>query len=217
MKIALNKHGKVVAFEAPEKPKHDYGASRTWEEVAYTKKLETAIENGMEFKDQIVSHFICFGYESDINKIQQGKLYPIPEGYEVIINHPLDNAKPYAILVPKQEPVKPKGIISGGFTLGIPKPKQDEQKQHLIDMMKEDEKNGMYEVPKQKDLEPEFRASIEKNFDRLIDGKQPASIEEAAAKYARDYEGMQWEKDRVEIAFINGAEFMYKQFKQEKK
>lgn len=31
------------------------------------------------------------------------------------------------------------------------------------------------------------------------------SIEEDAAKYANDYDGMQWEKDRVEIAFIKGA------------
>lgn len=31
------------------------------------------------------------------------------------------------------------------------------------------------------------------------------TIEQAAAKYANDYDGMQWEKDRVEIAFIKGA------------
>jgi predicted nucleic acid-binding Zn-ribbon protein len=32
------------------------------------------------------------------------------------------------------------------------------------------------------------------------------TIEEAAAKYANDYDGMQWEKDRIEIAFIKGAQ-----------
>jgi len=30
-------------------------------------------------------------------------------------------------------------------------------------------------------------------------------IEVAAAKYANDYDGMQWEKDRIEIAFLAGA------------
>tara|TARA_R110000868_G_scaffold128010_2_gene335944 strand:- start:2429 stop:2668 length:240 start_codon:yes stop_codon:yes gene_type:complete len=30
-------------------------------------------------------------------------------------------------------------------------------------------------------------------------------LEKAATKYAKDYDGMQWEKDRVEIAFIAGA------------
>ena len=30
---------------------------------------------------------------------------------------------------------------------------------------------------------------------------------EAAKKYADDYDGMQWEKDRIEIAFIKGAEY----------
>ena len=34
---------------------------------------------------------------------------------------------------------------------------------------------------------------------------------EAAKKYADDYDGMQWEKDRVEIAFIKGAEFTNQQ------
>ena len=32
------------------------------------------------------------------------------------------------------------------------------------------------------------------------------TIEQAAAKYANDYDGMQWEKDRIEIAFIKGAQ-----------
>jgi hypothetical protein len=31
-------------------------------------------------------------------------------------------------------------------------------------------------------------------------------LEKAATKYAKDYDGMQWEKDRVELAFIKGAE-----------
>jgi len=46
---------------------------------------------------------------------------------------------------------------------------------------------------------------------------QSTSIEEAAKKYADDYDGMQWEKDRVEIAFIKGTKWMQEQFKQEMK
>jgi len=75
----------------------------------------------------------------------------------------------------------------------------------------------------------ELKKSISaKDYEEAIMNKpavklKPPSIEEAAAKYAKDYNGMQWEKDRVEIAYIKGAksdaakEYWYQQFKQEKK
>lgn len=43
------------------------------------------------------------------------------------------------------------------------------------------------------------------------------TIEEAAAKYANDYDGMQWEKDRIEIAFIKGAQSQSREIEELKK
>jgi len=56
-------------------------------------------------------------------------------------------------------------------------------------------------------MKPKIDKTISQTYSEEVFKQQPTSIEEAAAKYANDYDGMQWEKDRVEIAFIEGAKY----------
>ena len=69
----------------------------------------------------------------------------------------------YKIIIPQEEP------------------KQEQQKQHLINMMHDDDELGLYEEPKQEIL-PEF--SLSKDiFDKISDLPKQETLEEAAENY----------------------------------
>jgi hypothetical protein len=109
---------KVGCIEAPDKPiKWNYESGGN-EQGAYVdptyyehlKIYEEALEQAMKeivYFDGLQKPYIMDllrGGNTDV-KIIQGKLYPVPDGFEIVIKEDPDNrdGKLYAILVPKQD------------------------------------------------------------------------------------------------------------------
>jgi hypothetical protein len=176
--ITLTKESKLIAFEMPIKIKHDYGASRRWEEESYQKKLQAAIDNGVEFKDEKSIVTIYFAFNKPYDCLRQGKHYPVPDGYEIktkldcVCGFPLKHeqcmekkvceSKIVAILVPKQ--------------VDLP-----------IDMGTTKRPNEVYfEVPKQ---EPENGKKV---MEIMGYNKQPTSIEETECKQCEYLDGKRY-------------------------
>jgi len=108
--ITLNKEGKLIAFEAPEKPEYIESSNEFagLEQRLYNERLQAAIDNGVEFKPFALLNIIV------TDKWEKCKHYPVPDGYEIEIDDEIvsnggkghGNFTVYhAILVPKQEPV----------------------------------------------------------------------------------------------------------------
>ena len=196
--IALNKHGKIVALEAPEKSHYiidDDGLER------YKETLKTAIENGVEFKHTEITAMAMGLHDGEL---EQGKLYPVPDGYEIKIKKDYIELEEYAILVPKQES-KCKEYCNCA-------------REAIKSGANRDWVDGIQDncplKPKQEPVNAfEYIEFMKKQY------KQPTSIEEAAENYA---EGLSL-KSNVVADFIAGAksdaakEYWFEIFKQEKK
>jgi len=205
--IKLNEAGQIVAFVMP--------ITGSYADIEdYYEAIKIAIKDGMVFKDedevkQIIKADAIERWlnqkvmTSVIYKLEQGKVYDVPEGYEVKIEEHCPVACDcrdeetmrvqcqcqYAVLVPKQEPVKKDCSCTGPW---------DCQCQNVIDAYYGNE-------------------------------KQPTSIEEAGnppESYWNDY----WKnvlnledcsrnnKRKVfQDAFLLAKDYWFEQFKQEKK
>lgn len=123
--ITLTKEGNLIAFEAPEKPKERSDYSEKYKLIAeqYVKDLQAAIDNGVEFNPESATLFKIKTLNEIGQRLEQGKHYPMPDGYEIKKEQNCPNVcdcrdeitgyikckSEYAILVPKQEPVKGAG------------------------------------------------------------------------------------------------------------
>lgn len=173
------KDGKLIAFEAPEKPDYykvwelnkTYSTSEFLIDLkVYEQALQAAIDNGVEFKPDQIETVKKILYQKGVCFImEQGNHYPVPDGYEIKREQSCPNVcdcrddttghikckSEYAILVPKQNVHK---TCNEWPDCDCGQLEKDNCTKELI------------LVPKQKDIDHEFRDSLEKNFDRLIDG-----------------------------------------------
>jgi len=183
--IGIDAQG-VFCVEAPEKPddkpyrKTDDLDGFLKADIEYHEALKQAMKNKVYLKD---GNYLIYQYG-----FIEGELYPIPEGFDVKINHDCKRQKHenvvchekcyytngglktcdlYAVLVPKQNGIEMNhAVVDEGIGAGDDYP--------VIPKGYEENVKGL----------DQLKATIEKRLDEL---KQPTSIEEAIGKA--------WEKD----------------------
>lgn len=106
--ILINEESKPVLVEVPDKPKHSYGASRSWEELDYKSKIDRVISDNSKHIpiSRVYGHLpFITGDMAGWYKNNVGQTFPLPTGYKVSFEYQMQdwNNRKLAILYKLEE------------------------------------------------------------------------------------------------------------------